>query len=346
MSSSFDKVLEMHGKVIEEGFVQPVGQQFDSYALSNLRGGVGKSSLAFNLAFNMSRKDSVLVADLCPQCNFTETLFGEDRPKVTIYNSLQPKILGPAFGEAPDDISYRISQYCDDFKGGKNCFGIAGNPELFAFPSVLYGQLNLAHAGNNTTAVKNLLHGLKDILAHEAALKKCKKVLLDTSPFYAGGTHLAWCAVEAIVIPVRVDEHSLESLELTLKMLSEPTRDFGAWNLRGGGLSAPKVAAVVMTMVGSKSQIKATPDQASRMYVERAIAIAEKFPKVFGHADPSDAFVLVDDFHSAGRISGAKRIPISELKVGSFHRVAERRLQVNQSAVRYQNQLQYLASMI
>jgi chromosome partitioning protein len=119
---------------------------------------------------------------------------------------------------------------------------------------------------------------------------------------------LAWCAVDAPIIPVRVDEHSLESLELTLKMLDDPGRDFCRWNERAGGLEAPKVAAIVMTMVGSKSQVRATPDQASRMYIERAIAIAERCPKVFGHEDPSDAFVLTDDFHSAGRISGAKRI--------------------------------------
>jgi hypothetical protein len=108
-------------------------------------------------------------------------------------------------------------------------------------------------------------------------------------------------------------------------MLSDPTRDFQIWNDRAGGLQAPKVAAIVMTMVGSKSQVKATPDEASRMYIERASAIAEKYPNVFGHDDPSDSFVLTDDFHSAGRISGAKRIPISELKVGSFHRVENRR---------------------
>jgi chromosome partitioning protein len=346
MADGLGKVLEMHAKVIEGGFVKPVGQQFNSYALSNLRGGVGKSSLAFNLAFDISRKDSLLLADLCPQCNFTEILFGHDRPKINVYHALQPIILGPAFGDVIEDISYRVSQYCDDFKGGKPCFSIAGNPELFAFPSVLYGQLNLAHAGQNQTAVRNLLHGLKKVLATEAKIKNCTKILLDTSPFYAGGTHLAWCAVEAIIIPVRVDEHSLESLELTLKLLSDPARDFGLWNLRAGGLSAPKVAAVVMTMVGSKSQVKATPDQASRMYIERAIAIAEKYPSAFGHADPTDAFVLTDDFHSAGRISGAKRIPISELKIRSFHRVESRRLQVNQSAVRYQKQLKYLASMI
>jgi hypothetical protein len=82
------------------------------------------------------------------------------------------------------------------------------------------------------------------------------------------------------------------------------------------------------------------------MYIERAIGIAEKYASAFGHSEPSDSFVLTDDFHSAGRISGAKRIPISELQIGSFHTVENRRLQVNQSAVRYQKQLRYLASMI
>jgi cellulose biosynthesis protein BcsQ len=348
MTSGLDKVLEIHAKVIEEGYTKPVGQEFDRYAVTNLRGGVGKSSLAFNLAFGISRKDSLLVADVCPQCNFTEILFGggQEKPKVSISNALLPMILGPAFGDVVEDISYRVSKYCDEFTGGKACFGITGNPELFAFPSSLYGQLNLAHAAQNKVAVKKLLHGLKSILDHEAKIKECKKVLVDTSPFYAGGTHLAWCAVDALIIPVRVDEHSLESLELTLQMLSDPTRDFQIWNSRAGGLQAPKVAAIVMTMVGSKSQVKATPDQASRMYIERAIAIAEKYPSVFGHEDPSDSFVLTDDFHSAGRISGAKRIPIAELKVNSFHRVENRRLQVNESTIRYQKQLKYLASMI
>jgi len=56
--------------------------------------------------------------------------------------------------------------------------------------------------------------------------------------------------------------------------------------------------------------------------------------------------VLTDDFHWAGRVSGAKRIPISELKVDSFHRLESRRLQVNASTIRCQQQLKYLASMI
>lgn len=346
MSERLQKIFDTHQKVLEEGYTRAKGQDFDRYAISNLRGGVGKSSIAFNLAFEISRKDSLLVSDVCPQCNFTEMLLGDYRPKVNIYSALRPVILGPAFGDVPDDVGYVVSQHCDPFKGGKRTIAIAGDPELFAFPSTLYQQLNTAYSTRNQKAVQKLLHGLKQVLDEQAAEYKCKKVLLDTSPFYAGGTHLAWCAVDALIVPVRVDEHSLDSLELLFKQLSDPTRDFQVWNERGGGLPTPKIAAIVMTMVGSKSQKKATPDNASRMYIERALELAEQHADLLAHDDPSEAFVLTDDFHSAGRISGAKRIPISELKVRSFHTVDNRRLQVNASAERYKNQLRYLASMI
>lgn len=344
--SGLDKVLETHQRVVREGYRKEAGQGFRSYAISNLRGGVGKSSIAFNLAYEISRRFSVLLSDLCPQCNFTEMLLGEFRPNVNIYDALKPMILGSAFGDAPQDLAYRVSQYCNNFKGGKGAYVIGGNPELFAFPSLLYQQLNTAYSHQNKVAVERLLHGLRSVLETEAAVNKCDKILLDTSPFYAGGTHLAWSAVDALVVPVRVDEHSVESLELLFRMLSDPARDFQTWNERADIKEVPKIAAVVMTMVGSKSQIEATPDSASRMYIERAIGIAERYASLFALPDPTDAFVITDDFHSAGRISGAERIPITELRVRQFHRVEGRRLQVNASVTRYQKQLNYLASMI
>ena len=82
------------------------------------------------------------------------------------------------------------------------------------------------------------------------------------------------------------------------------------------------------------------------MYIERALAIAEKHSDLFDYDEPADSFVITDDFMSTGRISGAKGIPIDRLKIGSFHSVGGKRLQVNQSAERYQKELRYLASII
>lgn len=346
MSSSVDKIFDNHSNVVEGGFTKPGALKFKNYAVTTLRGGVGKTTLSFNLAHEMARQRSMLLADLCPQCNFTETVMRDESPEVTILRALQPVLLGPAFGEKPTDLSYKAATHCDSFKTVKSSFIVPGDAEMFAFPSTMYQQLQLAHSQNNPKAVKSLLESLKNVLADEAKEKKLEGTLIDTSPFYAGGTHLAWCAADALIIPVRVDEHSIASLELTLDMLHNPGRDFAIWNARAGGRETPKVAAIVMTMVGSKSRIRATPDRASRMYVEKALEIAEKYSAAFNVSDPADAFVLTDDFVSSGRISGAKSIPISRLQIGGFHSVEGKRLQVNSSVTRYQRELAYLVSVL
>lgn len=346
MSSSVERIFETHSKVVDQGFTKPGALKYKNYAVTTLRGGVGKTTLSFNLAYEMSKQRSMLLADLCPQCNFTETLMRDEMPEVTVLKALQPVLLGPAFGTKPTDLAYKVATHCDSFKTAKPCFVVPGDAEMFAFPSTMYQQLQLAHSQNNPKAVKSLLESLKEVLAAEAKEKKTDGILLDTSPFYAGGTHLAWCAADALIIPVRVDEHSIASLELTLDMLHNKTRDFAIWNERAGGRPVPKVAAIVMTMVGSKSRIRATPDRASRMYVEKALEIAEKYHAAFDFSDPADAFVLTDDFVSSGRISGAKSIPISKLQIGGFHTVEGKRLQVNSSVTRYQRELAYLVSVL
>ncbi|WP_243373691.1 ParA family protein [Microvirga solisilvae] len=346
MSTGLLRIIQNHDRSLEEDWAPSSGFRYSRYAISNLRGGIGKSTISFNLAYMFSRMENTLILDLCPQRNLTESIVRGQKHAITIADAIRPKVLGPAFGVVPDDIAYRISGLNEHFKGGKRSYFVPGDGALFSFPSSLYQQLQQAMAANNTNAVKNILLSLGEIIEDEMEDKSCAACLMDCSPFYAGATHLAWCASDAIIIPVRVDEHSIDSLELTLKMLADKDSDFNIWADRAGGLPSPKVAAIVMTMVGARSPKKGVKDLASRMYVERAYKVATKYPQLFDYDDPADAFAITDDFMSAGRISGAQSIPIPMLQVGSFKTVDGKRLQVNKSQVKYKRELEYLTDIL
>jgi chromosome partitioning protein len=116
----------------------------------------------------------------------TETLMREESPRVNIISALEPVLLGPAFGEAPSDVTYRVSQYCESFKTQKVTYLVPGSPEMFAFPSQLYQQLQTAHSGNRPQAVKALLESLRGVLDKQAADRGADSILMDTSLFYAG----------------------------------------------------------------------------------------------------------------------------------------------------------------
>jgi chromosome partitioning protein len=349
MAGGLKRIIDNHERSLVAAPVALTPRfKYSNYCISNLRGGIGKSTITFNMTYNFTRHRSTLVADLCPQMNLTESLIADDEApiSVNIGDALRPKVLGPAFGDVPDDISYKISGLNDHFKGGKASYFIPGDPQLFAFPSSLYQQLQQAMAAGNTKAARNILFSLREIIDDEKKAKGCSLALMDCSPFYAGTTHLAWCASDAIIIPVRVDEHSLASLAMTLEMIANPTSDFNIWAERAGGIPKPKVAAIVMTMVGARSTKKGRKDRASLVYVERAYEVAARYPQLFDYPDPADAFAITDDFMSAGRISGAESIPIPQLKVGKFHTVDGTRLQVNDSQQKYARELDYLTSIL
>ena len=101
-----------------------------------------------------------------------------------------------------------------------------------------------------------------------------------------------------------------------------------------------------MTHCGWNRQAAFTPDRSTQAYLAQVIDIANDNADLFSCDDPIEAIHLLDDFHSAGRISGSKRIPLAKLTVGESHTIEGQRLEVNESLTRYQRELKSLAMSI
>ncbi|MDP2254989.1 MAG: ParA family protein, partial [Polaromonas sp.] len=307
--SAVETVIDRSGDVLNGQEVPSRTQKFNTYAMSNFRGGIGKSTLSFNLAYEISATESTLILDLCPQRNMTQSLLGEDLNEyvTTIYDALLAEVTGT--GEVDfDDLVVSVSNGNDSFKRPrKKCYSIPGSQELFLFPSLLYSQLaqfsQLAGTRGRAPSAK-VLTSIKTIILNTVEKTKATKVLMDTSPFFGGATHLGWCAADALIIPVRVDQHSIDALKLTLEMLSDKTSEFHKFNDRAGIASVPKVHAVAMTHCGWSRQTKNKPDNSTRYFLQRALEIAKQHEHLFSEPKAEDCFYLMDDFLSSGRISG------------------------------------------
>jgi chromosome partitioning protein len=349
--NGLERLLRNFKEVLNDNEVTRPKQRFNRYAITNFRGGIGKSTLAFNLAYEVSRQKKSLLLDVCPQRNFTQSLLGDSLSEhpVTIYDALLPSVSPGTDPVSNDDLLVSVPPECRAFKIGRPVYAVPGSKELFLFPSLLYTTLSSTSniGGDRSKKAKNsILRSLERIIEELVEEKKFEITLIDTSPFFGGATHLAWVAAEALIIPVRVDQHSMEALKLTLSMLKSNHMDFLRLNQEAGIDRVPKVHAIVMTHCGWNRQQENTPDRSTQSYLAQVIDIVAEYKDVFTSKDPIDCIHLLDDFHSAGRISGTERIPLAKLRPGQFFTIEGHRLQVNESLNRYQKEMKSLASTI
>ena len=162
----YDKILSSDLKKIEI----PGNKEFRTYSITNFRGGIGKTTLSFNLAYAMCQKYMTLFIDMCPQQNFTSLLLNSTKPYEgnTIYDALMEQMMGSAWQMSERRLSLRVQDFNEEFRNGETCYFIPGSSRLFLFPSQFYSRLNeylgLTSSGNGEKPVSVLLKMLKAII--------------------------------------------------------------------------------------------------------------------------------------------------------------------------------------
>ncbi len=196
-------------------------------------------------------------------------------------------------------------------------------------------------------ALKSILYSLETEIERELRENDLDKCLIDTSPFFAGATQLAWYAADALVIPVRTDQQSIKSLELLINTLSSPQSEFRK-HLPENDMNVPKIQMVVLTHCGWSTVAGARnePNQQTKVYLNKVYDIISKHRTLLSTNNPDNHLFMLDDFLGSGRISSFESKPMALLKEGETKVIDRVRVSVNKSVDKCKNQLKFISEQL
>lgn len=200
----------------------------------NNKGGVGKTTLAFNTAVKFAKQGyKTVLVDLDPQCNLTRLALGEEYYDNTIFSNSSKTIYAILKGviNGGSDIDTNFS--FEAAKGApKNLFLLRGDMRLSEYENILATGYNAAAAGQQigyfqTSAIDRLLR--KSGLSQEIDI-----FVIDTSPTLGLLNRVILLGCDYFVVPLMPDALSLQGIENLGKMLASWKEN---WKNTGKALS-------------------------------------------------------------------------------------------------------------
>jgi len=179
-----------------------------SIAFFNNKGGVGKTSLVYHLAWMYSMQGmTVLVMDLDPQANLSAMFLDDDRlaqlwddgEQSTVVDSLQPLI------DRTGDIAKPHVEMV-----GKTIGLVPGNLSLSRFEDLL--SENWPKCLDGQEAAFRVITAFHRILRQAAEAIDADVVLIDVGPNLGAINRSALIAAEQVVLPLAPDLFSLQGL--------------------------------------------------------------------------------------------------------------------------------------
>jgi cellulose biosynthesis protein BcsQ len=186
----------------------------------NNKGGVGKTSLVYHLAWMLSDLGyNVLACDLDPQANLTSAFLDEERlealwdeavtsasANATIFECIKPLM-------RVGDLQYPVLQRVNpqDMFDGK-VYLIPGDLSLAGFEDTLATEWPNALGSSNLYRPFRILTAFSTIMQHAASQADAKIILADIGPNLGAINRSALIATDYVVVPLGADLFSLQGL--------------------------------------------------------------------------------------------------------------------------------------
>jgi len=190
-------------------------------ALFNHKGGVSKTTTAFNLGWMLASKGKrVILVDTDPQCNLTGMALGEetedDETRIQeIYNTTSniKTGLAPAFESQPRAIE---AVDCIPIQGQDNLFLLPGHVGFAEYEVTLGIAQELS---GSIQALKNLPGAINDLLEKTASKFNADYMLIDMSPSLGSINQNLLMISDFFLVPTTADFFSVMAIDSLAKVL-------------------------------------------------------------------------------------------------------------------------------
>jgi chromosome partitioning protein len=177
-------------------------------AVFNNKGGVGKTSLVYHLAYMLPRLGYPTVAvDLDPQANLTASFFDEDRMELlweeereTVLSCVNPILEGT--GDIAEPVPHEVAE---------NLWLISGDLGLSRFEDKLSDAWPRGY--NNDPAALRTTSAFHRITQRAGTRTGASVALIDVGPHLGAMNRSALLAADFLVVPLAADLYSLQGLK-------------------------------------------------------------------------------------------------------------------------------------
>lgn len=242
-------------------------------SLINMKGGVGKSTLAVNLAWQFAGlkkwNKKVLVVDLDPQFNASQYLIGAYKYENILVNNIptvwdifeqltQTPSRGPPKPLNPQAVLFNVIKYSDGSR-------------IDLIPS----RLELAYSLRNPGQKESLLADLISKVQNEYDL-----VLLDCAPTESVLTTSAYIASDFILVPVKPEYLSTIGLPLLVRSMQEfSASPYGKKKLQLAGIVFNHTSDYSPEEIKSKGEVKALAARNGWYVFNAEVTYSRSYPK-------------------------------------------------------------------
>lgn len=236
-------------------------------SLINMKGGVGKSTLAVNLAWHFSGYDiwlkKVLLVDLDPQFNASQYILGAEKYK-QIIDKREPTVyhIFERFSPMYKNIDLK--------KAIRNVVNIQGGGRLDILPA----QLELSYTLKNPNDKARNLKEYIDKIESEYDI-----IIFDCSPTDSILTEAAYLCSESILIPIRPEYLSAIGLPLLKRSVDDFKDKYPSSKIEISGIVFNATEEYTPEEEKSKYNVKEAANEFGITVLEKEISYSRSYPK-------------------------------------------------------------------